>query len=428
MVGVKQLAFDVRRNDITPAQALDKITSGLTGTGIMLIGAWLFSIGVLSVGDDDDEKDRKRFYDRALGNQRYALNWDGHSYTVDWLVPTALPLILGGELARAFSKENDDTFINSLTDATLGILDPVFELSMLQGVTQTLQSYQSGAGTFADVIATASANYVGQLLPTLGGQIARIIDPVQRSTLASSTSPIGKFAEQTLRKLANKVPLLSMINAPVVNVRGEEVVNYENPFARVFMNLLSPGFYKNRTLTEQDNEILRMYDKTMDTAVIPKTLDKSFDYEKQTYYLDNRQYSDMSRILGEVSYEQLDKLFDHKGYKRISEEDKVFMIDKMYDYAYFKAKDAILKGMGKSFESDEYNNMKKAEANGVNVIDYLLAKREFDKMSSDKFKSKQEKFIEYLKKSGYSGNMKFFMETVGKYKYNPFGSSGGIFD
>lgn len=428
MVGVKQLAFDVRRNDITPAQALDKITSGLTGTGIMLVGAWLFSIGVLSVGDDDDEKDRKRFYDRALGSQRYALNWDGHSYTIDWLVPTALPLILGGELARAFSKENDDTFINSLTDATLGILDPVFELSMLQGVTQTLQSYQSGAGTFADVIATASANYVGQLLPTLGGQIARIIDPVQRSTISSKESPIGKFAEQTLRKLANKVPLLSMINAPVVNVRGEDVVNYENPFARTFMNLISPGFYKNGTLTEQDNEILRMYEKTMDTAVIPKTLDKSFDYEKKTYYLDNRQYSDMSRILGEVSYEQLDKLFDHKGYKRIAEEDKVFMIDKMYDYAYFKAKDAILKGMGKSFESDEYNNMKKAEANGVNVIDYLLAKREFDKMSSDKFKSKQEKFIEYLKKSGYSNNMKFFMEVVGKYKYNPFSSSGGIFN
>ena len=63
-----------------------------------------------------------------------------------------MPLVIGGELAKSFSKESDESLVNQLSSATFSIMDPVFELSMLQGVMQTLTSYSSsGSGTVGNV-------------------------------------------------------------------------------------------------------------------------------------------------------------------------------------------------------------------------------------------------------------------------------------
>ena len=429
VIGMKQFAFDIKSGKATPAEAIDSITTGLSGIGIMMLGGILYNMGWLSVGDDDDESNKKKFYDRSLGKQRYAFNIMGGSYTMDWLVPTALPLIVGGEIARAMSEKSDETFMTTFLEASTSILNPIFDLSMLQGLTQVLQSYNdTGVGTTMEIFSTALANYISQLLPTLLGQIARIVDPVQRSTLSSKESPLTKFGEQTLRKLANKVPLLSMVNAPVVDVRGQEVVNYENPIVRSFMQLISPSYYKEGTMTPQDEEIIKMYEKTMDAGVIPRTTPSYFQNNSEYVYMKNDEYSKFAKTLGTISYEKLGTLFEHRGYKRLSEDDKVFIIGKMYDYAYFNAKDQMLKGRKIDFESKEFENMKKAEANGIDVVDYLLVKREFDSIKADKFNSIKDKFIDYLNRSGYSDDKRFFLEVVGGYKVDLFGtSSTGLF-
>jgi hypothetical protein len=411
LVGIKQMAFDVKAEKVTVAQALDSITTGMTGMGIMGLGMLLYSMGILNVGDDDDDSDKKRAYDRALGNQRYSINVPGGTYTADWLVPAIMPLILGGELAKAFSKESDETLINQLTNATFSIMDPVFELSMLQGITQTLTSYSSsGAETFGNVISQMVANLVGQFIPTLSGAGARIVDPYQRSTIATKNSPIGKFAEETLRRLANKImfmnPILDRIapdlaNAKVIDVRGQEVVQFDNIITRAFMNLFSPGYYKDGTITEQDREIIRMYELTKDNAVLPRESVSYYQYKNEYYYLDNKQAETFEKVLGEISYQQLDVMFNSSAYTRLSTDEKAKLIGDVYEFAYNKAKETDLKSREVEFVDSGYAKEKQAEAIGLKVVDYLLIKYEFDNIKADKFNSKRDKFITYLRKMGY---------------------------
>ena len=401
-VGIKQFAFDVKSGRATPAQAIDSITTGMTGVGIMGLGMLLFSMGILNVGDDDDESDKKKYYDRALGKQRYSLNVGNGTYTIDWIVPAIMPLVIGGELAKSFSKESDESLVNQLSSATFSIMDPVFELSMLQGVMQTLTSYSSsGSETVGNVISQMMANFVGQLIPTLSGQIGRVLDPYQRSTVATKNSPIGKWGEQTLRKLANKVFFLTWVNSPVVDIRGKEVVQYDNIITRAFMNLFSPGYYKEGTMTEQDREIIRMYELTKDNAVLPRESISSYEFKGVKYYLDNNQSMVFEKVLGEVSYDQLETLFNSSGYSRLTTDEKVKLIEDTYEYAYNKAKEVDLKSRGISFENSTYSNQKKAEAMGIKVVDYLLIKYEFDRIKADRVNTKKDKFITYLRKMGY---------------------------
>lgn len=423
IVGIKQFAFDVKSGKATPAQAMDSLTTGLSGMALMGLGGLLFSMGLLNVGDDDDENDKKKYYDRSMGKQRYSLNIFGGTYTIDWIVPAIMPLMIGGELAKAWSKESDESVINQIMDASFSILDPVFELSMLQGVTQTLTSYSSsGSETIGNIISTSIANLVGQLIPTLSGQIARILDPVQRSTLGTKNSPISKFGEETLRKLANKLPLSIFgiyPNAPVVDVRGNEVVNYENIFTRTVMNLFSPGYYKDGTLTEQDKEIIKIYELTQESGVIPKQIPRDYQFEGKKYILDNQQTANFGKILGRISYEELSNLMDSNGYQNISVQEKAILFEKIYEYAWLKAKEEdfnsrkIVRENGSlaRFEDDTYQNIKEAEKNGIKPVDYLKVKGIFAKLKGE---DKQEQFYAYLRENNYDVNL--YGEIIGGYK------------
>ena len=53
--GVKEAMFDVKSGKCTAADAVDSLASGLTGTGILALGAYLAEEGLLHVraGDDD---------------------------------------------------------------------------------------------------------------------------------------------------------------------------------------------------------------------------------------------------------------------------------------------------------------------------------------------------------------------------------------
>jgi hypothetical protein len=70
--------------------------------------------------------------------------------------------------------------------------------------------------------------------------------------------------------------------------------------------------------------------------------------------------------------------------------------------------------------------MKSAESKGLNIIDYLLIKREFDTIKSDKMQSKQDKFIDYINKAGYGNKRMTILELMG-YKVDLFSTGSGLF-
>lgn len=405
---------------ITQAQLIDKISMGLTGTGIALLGAFMASMGWISGGNDDEETGRKKEFDRMLGKQRFSLNFEGATYTIDWAVPAVMPLVIGASIQDMLMRENEGTLFNIVPDALVNIFDPMFELTMLQGVMRTAQSFSgSGSAMAGEAIMTATTNYFGQYIPTFTGQIARTIDPVRRSTFAPKDSPITAPLENFLRRMANKLPFLTSMNNPMIDLRGEEMRTQEDPFSRAFMNMISPGFIADRTMTAEDAEMDRVYKQTGDTNVLPRTAPKSFTFEGESFILNNDEYENFSRMLGTTSYDMIKELNSSEMYKNASDGEKSVMIYNIHEYSYKKAKDTILAGRGITYDDETYVKIRDAEAVGVGVVDYYKARDIYNNTSATPFTPKKSLVMRAYKESGYTYEQAYYlMENVGNYKMN----------
>ena len=68
--GVLKMAKAVR-NGIDATEALDDMCAGLSGTAILLLGQWMYSMGWLVGAGDEDKK--KRDFEKMQGKQFYSL-------------------------------------------------------------------------------------------------------------------------------------------------------------------------------------------------------------------------------------------------------------------------------------------------------------------------------------------------------------------
>lgn len=406
----------VKNGQMTSTQFIDGISAGLTGTGIALVGAWLYSIGVLELGGDDDETKRLSYLENALGRQRYSLKFFDQSLTIDWLAPSVMPLMVGAELQKSFLDESGESLFDRFTESLIGIMNPLFDLTMLQGVTDVLQSYSSGgAETAVDVASTMFANYINQYIPTLSGQIARMIDSTQRSTYAPKDSP-SAWLETVGRRILNKIPYASFLNAPVVNVKGEPITNAENPFIRAFNVFLNPGYLKDRTETIYDTEILRLYDVTMDSGVLPRIAPKSFKLDGEEHILDNQEYATFQQTLGQTSYDLLKEYTQGYLYDSLDDSDRVKFIEDLYEYSYQKARAEYLEKYDKVNTDSGYQKIVQSELKGLEIKDYLVIKSIYDKIKDEGGEVK-ENFLRTIQSKGYSTNqINTFIETSTTWK------------
>lgn len=86
--------------EVTGSDVINSLSKALTGTGLLLLGRALFKRGLLTAGEDDDDK--QNTLDKMQGKQAYSLHIPGVGYySFDWASPAAMPLFMGAELAKA---------------------------------------------------------------------------------------------------------------------------------------------------------------------------------------------------------------------------------------------------------------------------------------------------------------------------------------
>ena len=103
---MKALTYDavqVKKGNMDATKMIDHISHGMTGTGIAALGVYLAAQGIFSAGESDDRKEAN--FDAGMGQQEYAINIGGKSYTIDWAAPFVVPLAMGGELYNALNQQ-----------------------------------------------------------------------------------------------------------------------------------------------------------------------------------------------------------------------------------------------------------------------------------------------------------------------------------
>lgn len=343
---IKSLALDTKKvkayvngdveNGMSPAEFIDDISAGLTGSALMGLGILLASWGVLSGGDDDDEK--QNYFDELSGKQNYALSIGGMSITLDWLAPESMPLFVGVELFNSLSSKNEDKgFLQNLMSSVMSLSTPMFEMSMLQSVNDlfdNLAYIKQGQGTFK-IVSSMAANYISQYFPTLFGQGERAFGETQReTTYVDRNSAVGSELQYMWGKIANKIPFYDFSQIPYIDAWGrtEETGNL---FERMLNNFVNPAYVKKERPTEIDGELERLYDLG-ETSVYPSRAKTNTKINGE--YLTADEYVKYATTKGQTSYELAQGVINSAAYSGAADPEKAYMLKYVYSYADHIAK------------------------------------------------------------------------------------------
>lgn len=343
---IKSLALDTKKvkayvngdieNGMSPAEFIDDISAGLTGSALMGLGILLASWGVLSGGDDDDEK--QNYFDELSGKQNYALSIGGMSITLDWLAPESMPLFVGVELFNSLSSKNEDKgFLQNLMSSVMSLSTPMFEMSMLQSVNDlfdNLRYIKQGQGAFK-IVSSMAANYISQYFPTLFGQTERSFEETQReTTYIDQNSNVGSELQYMWGKIANKIPFYDFSQIPYIDAWGrtEETGNL---FERMLNNFVNPAYVKKERPTEIDGELERLYDLG-ETSVYPSRAKTNTKINGE--YLTADEYVKYATTKGQTSYELAQGVINSAAYSGAADPEKAYMLKYVYSYADHIAK------------------------------------------------------------------------------------------
>jgi len=377
----KTIGVGANKHTVTINECIDNICAGLTGTGIAVLGYFLSSLGMLKGKGSDD--DREEYYDQMIGYQPYSYTFSigdkKYNYTVDWATPICMALFMGNSVYESIKNDEKLISVNGVLDAFSQAADPLTSLSFLSGINDALNSYQDDKiGAF---IITAASNYVTQFVPTLGGQVARIIDPTRRTTYAPKDSEglFGKLGAQTLNKIENKIPFVSSSNEAYIDQWGREQSNASDAglIGDVFNQMLSPGYSKQIQTTAVDDSILDIFEKTGNSSVLPTTPKSTQSIGSETVYLDPEDYTELKQTAGQISYDALESVFSSQYWNTLGSDMQAKIIADIYSYALTSAKKDYAKENGIKYSTSatkEVEDVKTAKAAGISVGEYFLYK------------------------------------------------------
>lgn len=351
--GTADLLTKVKEGRMSSSQAIDEISAGTVGTGLAILGYWLGSMGIVSLGGSDDEKERG--FDALRGKQNYALNIGGKSYTIDWLSPAAMPFFVGAEFQKLMEDGADLTFKDGIA-AVSKILDPVLEMSFMGGVQDSLESaaYGEYGGAFANLVVSPFVNYPSQFIPSVLGGVARTVDPVRRSYYADKNNNVfTNSMQKSFQKAVAKIPYFSQTLEPYVDQWGREEVN-DSAFGRLLENFVSPGYYSEETVTAVDEEIERLYAQTGEKTVLPAYAPDDVTQDKKKYNMTAEEHTRYAKTKGQTAFRTIEALLDTPDYKDADDAEKVKFIRDVYDYSGQVAKKELLAGRKVAFEPDRW--------------------------------------------------------------------------
>ena len=337
--GTGQMLFDVKSGKVSAAQAIDKMSSGLVGSSLTALGFFLAKAGIITGRNDDEDK----YYKSDLGYQEYALNLgDGVSSTIDWAVPASIPLFMGVELYNIVDKVNGGE-INNLGDVIdavggtlLSISNPLLELTMLQGLQDSLnnayvKNETTGNGEFSPMrfLSNAGISFASQFAPSIGGQIARTIDPVRRDTAGDPTSELGKDLDKATNKMQAKIPGLASNLQPYVNIWGEQEINEHSWPVRLLEQTILPGYLDEVDMTPVDVELTRLYSVTQDPSVVPSNYPyRTLKSGDERYVLTADEYTEFKIENGRAMYAAAEDAINSSQYSRMSDDEKASYVAK----------------------------------------------------------------------------------------------------
>lgn len=339
--GIKEALWDVQKGTKTGAEAIDAISAGLSGTGLLALGLYMAAQGLVRGHGGDDDKKKK--FEELQGHQAYALELpDGRSVTLDWLAPEALPFFIGVNLWEETGGERA-TLSDWMTSTKL-VTEPLLEMSCLQSLNAVFDAvgYASSEGLdgLPAALASAGTSYLTQALPTVLGQAERTGEDKRYTTYTEKNAFLTGDIQYTLGKASARIPGWDYQQIPYIDAWGR-TESSGNAGTRAFNNFVNPAYTSQIQNSAMEKELLRLYEATGESGVFPQRAEKYFTVDQERKDLTAQEYVKYAELKGQTSYQLVTDLVKDKKYQAMSDQDKVAAVENAYKLANQQAKQKV---------------------------------------------------------------------------------------
>lgn len=381
--GIKEALWDVKKGTKTGAEAIDAISAGLSGTGLLALGLYMAAQGLVRGHGGDDDKKKK--FEEMQGHQAYALELpDGRSVTLDWLAPEALPFFIGVNLWEETGGERA-TLSDWMTSTKL-VTEPLLEMSCLQSLNGVFDAvgYASSEGLdgLPAALASAGTSYLTQALPTVLGQAERTGEDKRYTTYTEKNAFLTGDIQYTLGKASARIPGWDYQQIPYIDAWGR-TESSGGTGTRAFNNFVNPAYTSQIQTSEMEKELLRLYEATGESGVFPQRAEKYFTVDQERKDLTAQEYVKYAALKGQNAYQLVTDLVKDKKYQAMSDQDKAAAVENAYKLANQQAKAKIA-----GYEPESWI-VKAAEAekkHGIDQETYILLKTQTSGIESLKDK------------------------------------------
>lgn len=301
-------------------QYVNNLAKGLTGSAVWGLGMALGALGALSAGDDDEEDTAKR---KLENGQEYAVNVGNYSFTIDWLTPASLSLFMGVKTSEMIQQARDGVWewadllglASTALDVAQSITEPMFNLTMLDGLDGAFRAIQSGSyegGTNAQVMALleyCAESYISQFFPSVIASVARTTDDTVRTYYTDKGDKIPDELESFGTTITKKIPSLANQNAALLDIWGQPKSS-GNVVERAAENFVSPGYFEKKNSTAEIRAMFKFAEenKIAYTDILPVKPDTEYKKpDKSTVYWTRDEYEQLASAVGQAQKDAVQK-------------------------------------------------------------------------------------------------------------------------
>lgn len=299
------------------------IGRGLTGTGILALGALMMKKGIMTLARPTGEAEQKLW--ELEGKQPNSIKINGKWRQIQVLGPAGNVLLIGGAFQDEFAKSGSpsEAISNALANATRSFSQQTF----LTGVSNFIDAISDPARSAQSVIGSTLASVV----PTFVSDVARATDSKERR------------ANEIFEKLQARIPGLRETLEPQVDVLGRERESVGNPL-EIMADPTRPSPSSSNPVVL---ELRRLWDAGF--KVSPTLLGDKKGYKSLT----PEENTELWKKAGTLLNDKLSRLVVNQQYIDLDDEDKANTIEDFTKQAKVNARAEMVIRLTQDLEGEE---------------------------------------------------------------------------
>lgn len=389
--GLKQLHEALKTGgDIN--YAIETMSKGLTGTGVLILGMFLHNQGLLT-GDGNDMDDKEKEFAKQRGWKPFSFRYDGDGVTtyadVSALTPMSMSLALGAvidemtcnyktisEIGDNGEAKDSNDYLQTLMDLTVALSEPLTNMSALSGIGNTLPQYTDSDGEWAvELLYNTGKNYVSQFIPQVLKQINRTFNDPKIHT----TQGMGNTTDKFISSLSKESLLTSKNNNVAIDYRGnqkeyvDDFMGFDGTLGRAFNNFINPFTMSQEKDDATADELLRLYKETGESSVIPSnSYVKSYTKDGTKYEVNRDEWQEINEDKRQKYMQYVDEFVNSQEYQTMSDSERVEVIQALKDLATDNNKSMLLENKGVDYSSSMMNKVSAGEQQGLKAYQTVM--------------------------------------------------------